>query len=172
MSDGSWAFSGFQFDPVNGLAFNGLPVQLPPKPAALLEALLRAGGRIVGKTEIATVVWPGGNPTEQSIARCVATLRKALRDRAGTHIVMSVYGSGVRLAVPIDDVASNSEAKEVPDAAPPRRSAEELIRTAFEIISPRNAEAFERGLTALRFGAELHPDHGGLRGLMADLVAA
>lgn len=173
MDDGPWIFSGFRFDPESGLAFNGVAVPLPPKSAALLQALLRAGGRIVGKAEIAAAVWPGRKPTEQSIARCVATLRKTLRDRAGSHIVMSIYGSGVRLAVEIEEAASAfSGADETPILLPSGRSAEELIRTTFEIVSPRNAEAFERGLSALRFGAEMHPDHGGLRCLMADLVAA
>ncbi|MEP3331378.1 winged helix-turn-helix domain-containing protein [Sedimentitalea sp.] len=59
---------------------DGRTVPLRAKSLRMLEVLLSERGRIVSKDRLSELVWPDVIATDESIARCIADIRKALGD--------------------------------------------------------------------------------------------
>jgi two-component system OmpR family response regulator len=77
----------------------GSDVQLPPKEWHVLRLLLVSAGSLVTKDRLLEQIWPHGDAAEESLTRCIYSLRKYLKaDKA--HI-KTVYGSGYRFACPV-----------------------------------------------------------------------
>lgn len=72
----------------------GQPLELPPKERAVLALLLRRHPSVVSKTDFAAAAW-GGDMSDESLARCISRLRRALAPQGWQ--VASVYGTGYRL---------------------------------------------------------------------------
>lgn len=96
------SFAGFRFDPGTGLERDGRRVPLAPTETRLLATLLEAGGRIVTKDELAERVWSGAPASDNSISRAVCAIRRTLRRYSDEQVVETIYGSGFRIAVPIE----------------------------------------------------------------------
>lgn len=107
----AYSFAGFQFDAGAGLQYDGRRVPLAPTEFRMLGALLAAGGRIVTKDELARRVWSGAPASDNSISRAVCAIRRALRSRGEEQIVETIYGSGFRIAVPVELVAAKWQAR-------------------------------------------------------------
>lgn len=93
-------FGPFVFDQADAtLRREGKPVALGGRAAALLEALVKADGAIVGKAELLEAGWPGLVVEEANVGVQVAALRKLLGKRAdGTEWIATVPRVGYRLA--------------------------------------------------------------------------
>src|SRR6185437_7498028 len=77
---------------------DGVPVQLGSRAFDLLCVLAAANGKVVGKDELMTRVWPGVVVEENNIQVHVSALRKALDDgKGGETYLMTVPGRGYRL---------------------------------------------------------------------------
>jgi TolB-like protein/Flp pilus assembly protein TadD len=77
---------------------DGAPVQLGSRAFDLLCVLAAANGKVVGKDELMTRVWPGVVVEENNIQVHVSALRKALDDgKGGETYLMTVPGRGYRL---------------------------------------------------------------------------
>lgn len=76
----AYYFDGGRFEPHTGiLAVGGGQLRLRPKTAGVLSALLDRAGDLVTKAELVDLVW-GGAAGDDSLAVCVAELRRALHD--------------------------------------------------------------------------------------------
>ena len=83
------AFGGFKFIPQRCelLADDGRCIALGLRATLLLQALIKAGGRILSQQELLAQVWPGQDIHEGNLRVQIAALRKALagaRDLIGT----------------------------------------------------------------------------------------
>lgn len=96
------SFAGFRFDPATGLERDGRRIPLAPTESRLLATLLAAGGRIVTKDELARRVWSGAAASDNSISRAVCAIRRTLRRYSEEQVVETIYGSGFRIAVPVE----------------------------------------------------------------------
>lgn len=102
VDDGSLAAAGLVLDArsfiVHAIADGEGDVELTPKEAALLEALMRAGGRVVAKDALAARVW---GPYATGAGNRLEVLMHALREKiARTGVPASidtVRGAGYRL---------------------------------------------------------------------------
>lgn len=66
------------------------------------SALVRAGGRVLGKQELIACGWRDSAASDVSLARCICTVRQRLRlASGGSEIIETLYGRGYRLAVPV-----------------------------------------------------------------------
>lgn len=74
----------------------GRTVPLRAKALKMFDELLAHRGRVLTKDQLAVLVWPGTVATDESIARCVADIRKALKDDAH-KIVQTFPKQGYRL---------------------------------------------------------------------------
>lgn len=104
---------------------SGADVELRPLAFDALAHLVRRAGRVVTRDELIAAVWPGLVVTDDSIARCISDIRRALGD-VEQQIIKTVPRRGYTLAVPVDLDVPGSEKPE-PDflaaarveAAPP-----------------------------------------------------
>src|SRR5271165_3564127 len=94
---------------------------LEPKSFRLLLFLLENPGRVLAKEEIMAEVWPGTFVSDNSLARAVTQIRKALDDDSkAPKYIETVPSVGYRfIAKPADDsrVETNSALPETPSPA-------------------------------------------------------
>ena len=100
-------FDAFELDGQRRtLRRSGAEVELRPLAFDALSFLLRHAGRVVTKDELIAAVWPGLVVTDDSIARCISDIRRALRD-VEQRIIKTVPRRGYTLAVPVTLVESS-----------------------------------------------------------------
>ena len=95
----TFSFGRFVLDLRRGtLLFGDTECTLRPKPAALLHHLVKHGGQLVSREDIASVVWPDVTVSDASIDQCVRAIRKALGDNA--HDILRTVPKRGYLLVP------------------------------------------------------------------------
>ncbi|MFO2465235.1 winged helix-turn-helix domain-containing protein [Pseudomonas sp. 15FMM2] len=111
MSLGEWAAEGedlrsisFMFDRwiLQGdgrLTGEGVDVQLPPKEWRVLRMLLACAGVLVTKDRLLERAWSNGEVADESLTRCICSLRKYLKGARG--MITTVYGQGYRFNGPV-----------------------------------------------------------------------
>ncbi len=110
-------------------------VYLPPKELGVLEALVRRQGMVASKDELLSEVWADQNASEESLTRCIHSLRKVLSDADSTPVIETLHRRGYRCALPVTPVAG--------PAQPPTSPQFENVEQAHEY--------YQRGLTRLSF---------------------
>ncbi|MBD1552398.1 winged helix-turn-helix domain-containing protein [Pseudomonas typographi] len=90
-----YEFGALELQSDGTLWVEGERMHLPPKELKLLEALLSAGGAVVMKDALLNHAWPGMEVGEDSLTRCIYSLRRAF-GRYKKYIA-TVYGKGYRL---------------------------------------------------------------------------
>ena len=76
-----------------------LDIQLPPKEGHVLRLLLASGGALMTKDRLLELAWPRGEVAEESLTRCIYSLRKHLRADKG--FIKTIYGKGYRFTCPV-----------------------------------------------------------------------
>ncbi|WDU63550.1 winged helix-turn-helix domain-containing protein [Pseudomonas poae] len=74
-------------------------VQLPPKEWHVLRLLLACGGTLMTKDRLLELAWPQGEASEESLTRCIYSLRKYLG--ADKVFIKTIYGQGYRFTCPV-----------------------------------------------------------------------
>ena len=87
----------------------GRRVPLRAKSLRMFAALLSERGTVLSKDRLSDLVWPGAIATDESIARCIADIRKVLSD--GSHEIVETfpkqgYRLNVAAAFPVSKPAS------------------------------------------------------------------
>ena len=79
-----YRFDCFTLDLTRGalLGVEGAELPLRPKAFALLRLLVENAGRLLDRDAIMAAVWPDVFVTDDSIAQCVGSIRRALGDEA------------------------------------------------------------------------------------------
>ncbi|CAM5189485.1 DNA-binding response OmpR family regulator OS=Castellaniella defragrans OX=75697 GN=HNR28_000810 PE=4 SV=1 [Castellaniella defragrans] len=95
-------------------SFRGDPLMLPRKSVLLLEALLRAPGRLGSQGALKAALWPERPPSERALSDQVHLLRRRLRALGGPDVVV-VHGVGWRL-LPVETKAVGVSAPAGPGA--------------------------------------------------------
>jgi TolB-like protein/DNA-binding winged helix-turn-helix (wHTH) protein/tetratricopeptide (TPR) repeat protein len=94
-------FDAFELDTQRRtLRRSGAEVELRPLAFEALAHLVRHAGRVVSKDELIAAVWPGLVVTDDSIARCISDIRRALGD-VEQKIIKTVPRRGYTLAVTV-----------------------------------------------------------------------
>src|SRR5690349_17551977 len=85
-----------EFDPVKRLTVvHGRETLLDQRSSSVLQALIERLGDRIGKDELLRVAWPNQVVHENSLAKAISKLRRAVRG-GGVEIAVS-YGSGYTL---------------------------------------------------------------------------
>jgi predicted ATPase/DNA-binding winged helix-turn-helix (wHTH) protein len=91
-----YSCDGWEIDLGNReLRLHGTPVTVGSRAFEIVEALVRAGGRLVNKYDLMQAVWPGAIVEENTLQFHVSAVRKALG--ADRDLVKTVSGRGYRL---------------------------------------------------------------------------
>ena len=72
------------------------PVEIEPRPLALLILLLRRAGEVLTRQDIIDALWAGRPVSEEVISKCVARLRASL-GAEHRQLIRTVHGFGYRL---------------------------------------------------------------------------
>jgi two-component system, OmpR family, response regulator len=91
------------------LTGGGTDVQLPPKEGQVLRLLLGAGGALMTKDRLLELAWPRGEVAEESLTRCIYSLRKYLKADKG--FIKTIYGRGYRFTCPVQ--VGSADARQV-----------------------------------------------------------
>jgi adenylate cyclase len=126
----SLEFEGFILDLSRGcLRHADGEIELRPKSFELLRTFVENPGRLLGKEELLSVVWPNVTVTEEALTHCVSEVRRALNDR-GQKIVKTVPKRGYLFACAVRQTNRNvgletgqGEARDVNDERGPSSSA-------------------------------------------------
>jgi DNA-binding winged helix-turn-helix (wHTH) protein len=112
----SWSFPPFRLDLATGSLWRGDGlVPLPPKPFAVLAALVAQAGQVVTKEALFEAAWPDTAVTDGVLKGCIRQIRRALGERAGTaSSIATVHRRGYRFCVPVTPVEVSVSAP-VPD---------------------------------------------------------
>jgi len=98
----TFRFDAFELDAQRRtLRRAGADVELRPLAFDALAHLVRHAGHVVTKDELIAAVWPGLVVTDDSIARCISDIRRALGD-VDQKTIKTVPRRGYTLAVPVD----------------------------------------------------------------------
>ncbi len=116
-------FGPFRYDPAQRLLCRGdEPVQLLPKVADTLHALVERRGQVVAKADRMKAVWPDCVVEEIGLARNISLLRKALGDDAESYIE-TISKRGYRFTADADDSPLRPET-----SGPPAERSRWLLR--------------------------------------------
>jgi DNA-binding winged helix-turn-helix (wHTH) protein len=112
-----YRFGPYEVDPTTQrLLYDGQPVKLPGRALQLLLHLIERRHRVVGKAELADLLWPRRDSAE--LARLVLVLRKLL----GSEVVATLPGHGWRF-MPALEGEVNEPLRLVPAQLPPNADA-------------------------------------------------
>ncbi|MGY2374754.1 winged helix-turn-helix domain-containing protein [Pseudomonas sp. SDO524_S393] len=81
------------------LTTEGADIQLPPKEGLVLRLLLASGGALMTKDRLLELAWPQGDVAEESLTRCIYSLRKHLKE--DKRFIKTIYGRGYRFTCPV-----------------------------------------------------------------------
>lgn len=119
----TFRFDAFELDTQRRtLRRAGTDVGLRPLAFDALVCLVRHAGQVVTKDALIAAVWPGLVVTDDSIARCISDIRRALGD-VEQKIIKTVPRRGYTLAVPVDLERPRGTAPEPAGPAPTRTEA-------------------------------------------------
>jgi TolB-like protein len=104
-------FGAFVLDPARGaLLRDGAPLPVGHRAMALLQALVKADGRVLTKAELIDAAWPGAVVEESNLSVQIAALRKLLGSTAdGTEAIATVARVGYRFCLPVELEATAGE---------------------------------------------------------------
>lgn len=129
-------FGRFELDERDArLLEGGVPVDLPPKPFAVLCALARCPGALLTKNDLLDEVWGHRFVTESVLKTAIAKVRKALHDDArDPRVIETVARRGYRF-MPNAATSARSAALEakVDDLTPER--ALQRIRELLDLLT-------------------------------------
>ena len=107
-------FAGFQLDSVKRhLISHGKVVALAPRAIDVLGALLARSGETVDKDEMMRAAWGTTVVEENTLARNILLIRKALGETADNKFILTEVGRGYRFVCPVT-VGTQPESPPVP----------------------------------------------------------
>src|SRR5881396_1495155 len=96
-----YQFGDFTLDLESGfLRRDGVEVGLRPKAFDVLTYLVERHGRLVTKAELIDAIWPDAAVTDNSLAQCLAEIRRALADES-QQTIRTVARRGYVFAAPV-----------------------------------------------------------------------
>ena len=107
---GHWRFDTTSRDLTDGVRTR----RLTPKAAAVLTALVDAGGHVMTRIELLDRVWPDVDVCEEVLTHSVAEIRRSMGGKDARRTIETVHGTGYRLRASI---------RAVQDDEPPQSAA-------------------------------------------------
>lgn len=154
---------GLDIDKNGFVHYQSTPLALARKEKGVLQLLLRDWPAMVPKACFAHEVWDG-EMSDESLARCVTSLRSALKGIAGIQI-RSIYGQGYQLRVdtpavpPAEILAPPVGYSRLLDAARVAPALAETLMHARALIQQRTNSSLERAEALLRTMMAQAPDY-------------
>ena len=139
----AYRFGEFTLDLARGELFrSGDAVKLRPKVYETLKFLVENPGRLIGKEELAKVIWPDSFVSDDSLVQCTVELRRALKD-PDQQIIKTIPRRGYLFAAAVHastDPLAVAESRHDPTAAEEDKTAVERLSSGrFDLPMPRTS---------------------------------
>ncbi|WP_380178173.1 winged helix-turn-helix domain-containing protein [Kalamiella sp. sgz302252] len=69
-------------------------IKLPPKELQMLTVLVENAGKLITKDKLVNDIWKGGDVSDESLARCICSLRRRLGEKKDNIFITTLYGKG------------------------------------------------------------------------------
>lgn len=127
-----YVFGPFRLDPARrALDVSGAPVALSSRAFDLLQFLIEARDRVVGREELMARVWPGVVVESSNLTVQMSALRRALGDTGDEpHLIATIPGRGYRFIGRLQSDAPHAETVPVPEHPLPPHAAADQSRKA------------------------------------------
>jgi pimeloyl-ACP methyl ester carboxylesterase/DNA-binding winged helix-turn-helix (wHTH) protein len=111
-------FNRFRIDPGRGQLYGESgPISLTPKALSLLEYLAARPGRLVKKSELLEVGWPGVYVADGALKVCIREIRRALGDDAhAPQFIETAHRRGYRFIAEVAQAGIPQSARSTPTA--------------------------------------------------------
>ena len=166
--------AGFDIDRDGFVSYKDSLLFLPPKERGAFRLLLNAWPKVVLKEDFSKNVW-AGRMSDESLARCVTQLRRALSS-LGVVQIDAFYGQGYRLAILSDKVRRLSVVPAMvqstlkSDAVKPHAALVEACIHARQLLERRSLDAFSQAESILKNVIAKAPDYMVAKLLLAQYV--
>jgi DNA-binding winged helix-turn-helix (wHTH) protein/Flp pilus assembly protein TadD len=150
-------FGGFRFHPDRGLSRDGRVIHLARKEQRGLAALLARRGAALSRHEYAQAAWRGGDASDESIARSIYLLRRALGCNDRTEVLETIHGFGYRISVEVGEVRADTPSTAAKTVQGVRPAAFETFQLGRELLARRTPSDLEAAIRAFLRAAELDP---------------
>jgi len=158
-SDATIVFGPFRLDPYRRRVVRittGEMLALTGRPFEALHCLASRPGSLVSKAELFRAVWKGVCVEENSLARCISTIRKALGDTPkGRRYIVTEAGRGYRFVAPVN--ISDTGAGDGHDRLSANPDANQLYVSACSLLSRPGGHTIFRALEKLEAARRLDP---------------
>ncbi|WP_211474437.1 winged helix-turn-helix domain-containing protein [Collimonas humicola] len=166
--------AGFDIDRDGFVSYKNSLLFLPPKERGAFRLLLNAWPKVVSKEVFSKDVW-AGRMSDESLARCITQLRRALSS-LGVVEIDALYGQGYRLAVLSDKVRRLAAVPAMvnsrkSDAVKPHAALIEACIHARQLLEPRSLDAFSQAESILKNVIAKAPDYMVAKLLLAQYIA-
>jgi DNA-binding winged helix-turn-helix (wHTH) protein len=120
-------FGDYELDETAGeLRHRGRPVEIQPKPLALLALLVRERARVVSAREIQDALWPDTSVTPASLMRAISHARRAIGDSNRGALIRSFSRRGYRFCADVLEL-DRPQAPSAPQASGSREPSEVFV---------------------------------------------
>lgn len=89
-----YVFEDYELHPNKMLKRNGKVLVIPPKELRILSCLVERSGEVVSKDELFQYAWGFTSVSDESLTRCIYSLRNLLADNKDRNIICTLYGRG------------------------------------------------------------------------------
>lgn len=130
---------------------------LTGRPFAALHYLASRPGILISKAELLRAVWKGISVEENSLARCISTLRKALGDTPkGRSYIVTEAGRGYRFVAPVSVPGVTANAS--PDRLSANSDANQLYASACSLLSRPGSQTILPAIEKLKAACWFDPE--------------
>jgi DNA-binding winged helix-turn-helix (wHTH) protein len=153
-----YQFLDYRFDPELGLEGPAGRIVLRRSDNRLLQLLLEAEGRTVSKDTLIASVWHGRDVSDDSLFQATRRLRAAMPGAAGSDVIQTIKGAGLRIGVAVRRSPSNAPAVAPAFAPSSNLEAAASLSSAWELAARRSPRELDAAVEAAKLALRLEPE--------------
>ncbi|MGL6224896.1 MAG: winged helix-turn-helix domain-containing protein [Steroidobacteraceae bacterium] len=153
-----YRFLDYRYDPDQGLEGPAGRIILRRSDDRLLQLLLEAGGRTVPKDKLIAAVWGDRDVADDSLFQATRRLRAAIPGAAGSEVIQTIKGVGLRIGVSVRQLSEDVLAVAPAFAPSSNLEAVTSLSSAWELAARRSPRELDAAVEAAHLALRQEPD--------------